>query len=389
MRFVIEALGLTAGGGRELTLNLLWHLAAHGEHEFVALLPGNPEYAALRGSNLRTIYREKAEGLVGRDRFLNREVPALCSEVDADALLCLGNFAPRRAPCPVAALVHHPYFVYEEPAAERRLTARERLIVGYGRRFCRTTLPKVHVIAQTETMRRRLMEYQPDPERVSVIPNAAFFLPDGPEGAAGRTSERDEREPFTFVYVTRYYAHKNLEIFLEALPALARMAARRFRLWITIAADQHPGARKFLEKLGKSPARELVVNLGPVPSAKLTEIYGAADALVMPTLLESYSRTYMEAMHFGLPIVTSDRDFARERCGEAAVYCDPLDADSVARAMARLMEDAELPARLAEKGRWMLAEAPGWEEIAGRFVEVLERVARGKQVAEAQAALVG
>ena len=40
-------------------------------------------------------------------------------------------------------------------------------------------------------------------------------------------------------------------------------------------------------------------------------------------------------MQFGLPILTSDRDFARHICQDAALYFDPLDADSVARSMAR------------------------------------------------------
>ena len=34
----------------------------------------------------------------------------------------------------------------------------------------------------------------------------------------------------------------------------------------------------------------------------------------LPSLLESYSGAYVEAMSFGVPIVTSDRDFAREVC---------------------------------------------------------------------------
>jgi ubiquinone/menaquinone biosynthesis C-methylase UbiE len=83
-------------------------------------------------------------------------------------------------------------------------------------------------------------------------------------------------------------------------------------------------------------------------------------------------------MHFDLPILTSDRDFARERCQGAAIYFDPLDAASVAGAMARVMEDADLRNNLVENGRSILAQAPTWDEIAARFVEVLERTARGE-----------
>ena len=106
--------------------------------------------------------------------------------------------------------------------------------------------------------------------------------------------------------------------------------------------------------------------------------YESADAFILPTLLESFCRPYDEAMHFDLPILTSDRDFARERCQDAAIYFDPLDAASVAGSMARVMEDADLRQRLVANGRRILAQAPTWDAIAARFVEVLERTARGE-----------
>ena len=83
-------------------------------------------------------------------------------------------------------------------------------------------------------------------------------------------------------------------------------------------------------------------------------------------------------MYFGLPILTSDRDFAHHLCQDAAIYFDPLEPDSVARAMARVMEDAQLRQRLVENGRRILAQAPTWDEMAARFVDVLERTARGE-----------
>lgn len=379
MRFLVQALGLTAGGGQELTLNLLSNLSLHTEHEFVALLPEQREYAVLENGNLRLVFAAKPGGLFARDRILNQIVPTMCSQVGADALLCLGNFGPRRAPCPTIVLVQNAYLAYRESVIERKLTLREKLVVVYGRAFCRFTLPRMHVIAQTETMKRRLGQYRLDPDRVTVIPNAPFF----PDGIPERTRKRDEGDCFTFVDVTRYYAHKNLEVFLEAVPILLRLTPRSFRVLITISANQHPGARKFLKNLEKSGLQRLLINVGPVPAARLQEIYSFADALAMPTLLESFSRTYLEAMHFGLPIVTSDRDFARERCQDAAVYFDPLDPESVAKAMAKVMEDAELRKRLVENGERILAKSPTWEEITARFVEVLERVARGSSIADA------
>ena len=51
----------------------------------------------------------------------------------------------------------------------------------------------------------------------------------------------------------------------------------------------------------------------------------------MPTLL-SHTRYFLEAM-YKKPLLVSDREFAREICGQAAIYFDPLSIDSMAQAV--------------------------------------------------------
>ena len=72
-----------------------------------------------------------------------------------------------------------------------------------------------------------------------------------------------------------------------------------------------------------------ILNLGPVDLEDLPNVYRASDALFLPTLLESFSGTYLEAMHYGLPILTTDLDFARNICRDAALYFDPENLDGI------------------------------------------------------------
>lgn len=97
----------------------------------------------------------------------------------------------------------------------------------------------------------------------------------------------------------------------------------------------------------------------------------------MPTLLESFSGTYLEAMKAGCPILTSDRDFAREVCGEAALYFDPLDADSIVRTILRLRDEPGLRQRLIAAGQKRLQQRfPTWAEVTERYVELLRKIAQ-------------
>jgi glycosyltransferase involved in cell wall biosynthesis len=385
MRFVVESLGLRLTGGKELGLNLLARFANHREHEFVLLLPDLPEYAALRGTNLNLRLFPKRQGLLKRYWFLNWAVPKICSEQRADALLCLGNFPPRNPPCPTVVLFHKPSLVYPEPMLREHVTLREKLILGYGRYVCWRLLPRFPVIVQTEVVRERLTRlYGLDPQKVFVVPNSCPFSLDGNGNFAGKRS--DPSQPFTFLCISWYFPYKNIEILAEALKHLPAYTRKPARCVINISADQHPRARKLLRRIAGDAFSERMISLGWIPSREaLAEVYRSADAYIFPSLMETFSFTYLEAMRFGLPILTSDRDFARDRCQDAALYFDPLDPKSVARSMARLIEDQELRARLVENGQRIVRQIPTWDEIAARFVEVLERAAAGSGLPAPQA----
>jgi glycosyltransferase involved in cell wall biosynthesis len=95
--------------------------------------------------------------------------------------------------------------------------------------------------------------------------------------------------------------------------------------------------------------------------------------MLFPTLLESFSGTYIEAMHFGLPIITSDLDFAHTVCGDAAIYCDPLSIKSIRDAILRLKKSPVLCDELVEKGYKRLKKiGQSWDDIVTTALHEIE-----------------
>lgn len=380
MKFIIEAIGVKSAGGVELVSSLLAHFPHHRNHQFVALLADLPRYADLDRDGYRVLRFSPNLGLVNRHFILNRDIPRICKEEGANALLCLGNFAPSKPSCPTVVLLQNAWNVYDEPVAEKRMTLKERLVVAYGRRLYRHLPPQTRVIVQTPVMKERLASYHRlDSARISVVASAPPVLRLLERSAPQACTHR--REVFSFLCMSGYYGHKNLEVLIDSVRILPRLSAKPFRCLVTISAERHPGARKLLARIRTERLEDVLVNLGPVPRSELSRVYAQADAYLLPTLLETVGFTYDEAMHFGLPIVTSDRDFARDRCRDAAIYFDPLDAQSVAETMARVMEDENLRRRLVENGRRLQKQAPSWEDVASQFVTVLEGAVDHKQPA--------
>jgi glycosyltransferase involved in cell wall biosynthesis len=389
MKFVLEALGLTAGGGKAGLMRLLPSLAEQGAgHSFVAIVADRPEFAPLARPNLKLIVRNKPASLLVRHLVLQRTVPRICAAERADALLCMGNFGPLRCPIPTVVMLHNARYLCGHSAG-LGMTLRERLIDGYGRRNLRRLSGTARFIVQTELMKKRLLAPFGLPEaRVVVIPDGdglpAHFRT--PEGAARKAANTGDA-PFTFLCLARYYPHKNLEVLVDAMKLLAARESSRARCLLTISADQHPGAKRLLKRIAAERLQHALVNLGPLDESAVAAAYASADAFLLPTLIESLGRTYLEAMRFGLPILTSDRDFALDACGAAAVYFDPLDPGSVAAALARVMNDENLRARLAAEGRSRAKVSNFWTLIAGRFLAELERAATGQTPGPTPAAM--
>jgi glycosyltransferase involved in cell wall biosynthesis len=372
LKIVIEAVGLRTGGARVLAANLISALAGFSGVEIAAVVPDLQEIASVSGRNLKVLPIGKVSGLVARHRLLNRRIPEICAEERADALLCLGNLGPLDPPCPLVIMLHNAYVVHREPLAEREHDLRAKAVTAYARWYYRRLPPDAQVIVQTAVMRRRLVDrYRVPPQRAHVIPT----LPLMP--VADQEPAIEDRDPsvFTFLCLAAYCYHKNPRVILEALKILPRYTLKKARCLITISPETCRQARQLLDRIRAEGMSDLMPNLGPIPWAGLPRIYRSADALILPTLLEARSFTYEEAMHFGLPILTSDRDFARESCGKAALYFDPLSPVSVAEAMARVMEGPSLRRKLVREGREMLKQSLGWREIARRFLDVVQKAA--------------
>jgi UDP-glucose:(heptosyl)LPS alpha-1,3-glucosyltransferase len=101
------------------------------------------------------------------------------------------------------------------------------------------------------------------------------------------------------------------------------------------------------KKLGKYKHRarmhglaERVIFAGHQPDVK--PYYGAADALVLPTLYDPFPNVALEALACGLPVITSTKSGAAELIESirAGYVCDALDAAALAAALRQLMQPA-------------------------------------------------
>lgn len=160
--------------------------------------------------------------------------------------------------------------------------------------------------------------------------------------------------------VNNYMRKKNRETLLEALP-LVREEYPEVRLVLAGGGWEKSGIDDVVDALS---LEEAVTDLGYVPDEHLPALYGGAEALVNPTLHETFGLPNLEAMACGCPVVTSDRFSIPEIVGDAArLVADPLDPSAVADATVELLGSESVREKLSWWGKDRASEF-SWERTA-------------------------
>ena len=102
-------------------------------------------------------------------------------------------------------------------------------------------------------------------------------------------------------------------------------------------------------------------------------VFAAARVFVLPSYSESFGNSVLEAMQRGVPVIVSQDVGAAEVVREAgAGIVVPGDAESLATAIDRLVEDTSLARTMGEAGRRYVSERYGWPSVAARMEAVYE-----------------
>lgn len=377
-RIAVIAHALRTAGGLSVGRNIIDALVRIApQNEYCFIVPDGVGYEPLCDRAPHSeINLTREMGVLARLRYDKYRLPRIVDAFRPDVILALdSSLGLLKPPCPQAILVHAPQLLYpDNHFGPRTLMDKIRhryLMWHFHKELTRTQL----VLCQTAGMERRLLEsYQYDGE-TAILPNAVSRLTlDGSTAAEMPELLAPHANKFKLLCLTRYYAHKNLEAIVETFDRF-REELQDVVVVLTISEDQHPNVGKLLHSIERLGISSNILNVGPLPQQTLARYFLSCQAMFLPTLLESFSSTYLEAMQFERPILTSDIDFAREVCGDAALYFDPWKTESIKNAILSLKENKQLQNDLVRKGRTRAQTMlRSWDEIVLPLVGLLAQV---------------
>jgi glycosyltransferase involved in cell wall biosynthesis len=377
MRVAVVAHALRSSGGLIIGLSLVEAMVKVAPGiDYCFVVPSHVGYEEVcSGAPSHTTVTVDRQGALARLEYDNVRLPRILKRFEPDVVLALdSSHAMAKSEWPQAVLVHAAHLFYPKTYFGQR-TKKDRLRHAYLRSHFQRCLGSVDLIfVQTRVVAERFRStYQYD-GGIEVCGSAPPTWFHDVHNSVPRSELADFSQKFKLFLPARYYPHKNIErvieVFLEFGDELGDVVTL-----LTVDPGQHRQARALIQRIDDLGLAHTVRSLGEVPQQEMRSYYASIDALLMPTLLETFCLPYIEAMTLGVPILTSDLDFAHELCGDAALYFDPWDSESV--------KDSIVTVRRPEVQRELAGAASlnplidrTWVDVASDIVSGLAVLAR-------------
>jgi len=240
------------------------------------------------------------------------------------------------------------------------------------------------IITVSEYARRNLVaELHVPEERIFVTPEAPSdsFRPPPERGFAETwlAARGIPRAPF-LLYVGGMNPHKNVLGLVRSFAQLGEASghpAAQLVLVGDFAGDRfHDNAAEIRREARRMGVAPRVHWTGFVPDAELRHLYGAATALVLPSLEEGFGLPAVEAAACGTPCVATRESPLPEVLEGGGLFFDPRDGDALLVAMETMLRKPMQRARLASCAL-LRARKLSWEISARETWRALEATARG------------
>jgi glycosyltransferase involved in cell wall biosynthesis len=360
MRVLVNATTLVVGGGIQIGVSFIEEAFREKRFSWKFLVsPGIYDHISediRRNSDIQCVPISPAKPYSGaKSRRLIRRI---CSEWTPHLVYSIGFPSYIRFRQPEIGRYTNPWEINFPPLPwhlypEWTKRLKIRLGIWYRQYWSKCA---AYIETQTEDARSGIHQRIGFPlDRIRVFPNSPnrIFIEAGQHSPDLPPPEA----PFRIFCLAAPYPHKHLDI----IPDVALALKQRFGLeaeFLLTLPEAGPLWNTIRQKALVQGVGPKISNLGVLKLQDCIAHYRKSHLVFLPTLLEVFSATYLEAMAMKKPIVTTDLSFAHDNCGDAALFFKAGDAVSAAEAIHRVLNDPAVYRSLISRGTTQLARYP-------------------------------
>ncbi|MFD7903108.1 glycosyltransferase family 4 protein [Kitasatospora sp. NPDC059747] len=263
---------------------------------------------------------------------------------------------------PLVTTIHHPITVDRRLELDAATTRMRRLSLrrwyAFTRMQRRVATRLDHVITVSGSSKREIAEH------LGAAPGAVSVVPIGADTRLWSPSAEVARVPGRIV--TTSSADVPLKGLVYLVEALAKVRTERPAHLVVVGKPQKEDG-PVTEAVRRFGLEEHIEFRSGLTDPELVDLYRSAEVACVPSLYEGFSLPAAEAMATGTPLVATTGGAIPEVAGpdgETCLAVPPGDADALAAALGRLLDDPELRERLGAAGRERVLARFTWERAA-------------------------
>ena len=246
---------------------------------------------------------------------------------------------------------------------------------GLDRMLKRTTLENMasatKIVAVSQSTANDVIREGAAPDKTTVIYQ-------GYEPNPGESTESSSimNRPITsltpyLLFIGTVQPRKNVEYLVDEFAKISASIPHT----LMIAGAPGDSQQAVEKKIAEYGLGNRVLLTGFISDEERHTLYKYADVFLYPSLYEGFGLVILEAMSYGVPVITGNNSSLPEAAGDAGIKVDIETAGALGEAIITVVNDQQLKQDLIEKGL-SHSHSFGWEESATQMMALYRQLAK-------------
>ncbi|MBP7654373.1 glycosyltransferase family 4 protein [Candidatus Dependentiae bacterium] len=228
----------------------------------------------------------------------------------------------------------------------------------------------ITIITASEFVKNELVSiFNFNPENINVIHHAVncFFEKKPSQEEINIFKKNNQITGKYILTVGLNKAHKNIKFLIELM---TDTKLSEYKLLISTPKESDINDLAILAK--KLNVLSRIIFYSPKTVREMPLLYSGADLYIFPSLYEGFGLTPLEAMYFGIPVISSGAYPMPEILGDSALYFNPSELSSCLDAFTKINSNGEIRNKYILNGVKKSREYT-WQNAAKKIYNIYEK----------------
>lgn len=319
MKILINATALDSRGSYSLINSFLYEITKNIEYLeknkiSLYVLVSRKELCKYNSKNIFIKYDPyPKQSLFHKWYYENYTLPKFIDSEQFDAYLSLQNNVLNKTNIKQFVLIHQPipFTTFRFTELELKNWLKYKILLDY---ILKKQLKNVDgIFVQTEWMKCAVREKYGYKGPINIIRPPVTDITNNTNPLPSSLETQFKEEGIKLIYTTNSEKYKNNKRLIRAINKYNQISEEKVILYITIDGE----SSKYVRCIGRIPYESIYL------------VYRNVDALIFPSLTETLGLPLLEAEQANIDVLAANLPYAKEICGDRALYFDPRSEESI------------------------------------------------------------